>query len=106
MLEPTVLGGFQHSLFIQPTLPQRRASRTTTEPGPPPLEELCSAGILRRSLRRGIVLYQCDEVLDLVTLAERRLARAQKLAEVPAMLGVRREKESTHVHHDVEPVHD
>ena len=38
------------------------------------LEELCSAGILRRSRRQRIVLYQCDDVLDLVTLAERRLA--------------------------------
>ena len=70
------------------------------------LEELCRAGILRRSRRQRIVLSQCDDVLDLVTLAERRLASAPKMSEVPAMLGARREKESAHVHNDVEPAHD
>lgn len=41
------------------------------------LEELCSAGILRRSRSQRITLYQCDDVLNLVTLAERRLASTQ-----------------------------
>lgn len=38
------------------------------------LDELHGAGILRRSRRGRITLYQCDDVLELVTLAERRLA--------------------------------
>ena len=38
------------------------------------LDELCNAGILRSSRSGKSTLYQCDDVLDLVTLAERRLA--------------------------------
>lgn len=118
MLEPTVSGGFQHSLFVPihitavgsvqnnegewdtrfhewrtsegrtralrsdsaasfilrdlPSTPVltstsvRRIHDVSAQAASTALEELCSAGILRRSRRQRIVLYQCDDVLDLV----------------------------------------
>lgn len=38
------------------------------------LETLTEAGVLRRTKRSNVVLHQCDDVLDLVTAAERSLA--------------------------------
>lgn len=41
------------------------------------LAELATAGIVHQSLRRGIRYFQAPDVLDLVTMAERRLASTQ-----------------------------
>lgn len=38
------------------------------------LESLAGAGVLRRTKRSNVLLYQCDDVLSLVTAAERNLA--------------------------------
>lgn len=56
----------------------RRIHDVSAQAASTALEELCSAGILRRSRRQRIVLYQCDDVLNLATLTERLTSQRTK----------------------------
>ncbi|MDO4241399.1 MAG: Fic family protein [Microbacteriaceae bacterium] len=69
-----------HSLPATPVLTPRTAARVygcSPQAALKALDELAEAGVLEKTKPQGIALFQSNDVLDLLTLTERKLASTQ-----------------------------